>query len=279
MFGIAGDADGRAQVDMLATEVEAFAQRELDGAGNAAGRVEIGHAGDEQGEFIPRQAADQAIARARAGLRHGDFAQAAGNARQQLVARRMAQRVVHALEPVQVDEEQGRKPFFAAFRQQPFDLPAEAGAVGKAGHLIEQRERLNMVQVGADLAEQAFHRHGQVGQFPAYVPRHGGLQVAMGRRQQAFGRTVDGAGGRGHGTAGGGPAERAAQDRDDEGAADAVHVGRLPLPKDQGQDEHQRPRGAGEGSGAARQCHALHESPYPRQSGVGLDQWDMKDSG
>jgi len=83
----------------------------------------------------------------------------------------------------------------------------------------------------------------------------------MSSGDQPVRRGVDGGGGGSDRLARGRPAHRAAQDGDDERTADTDNVGRLILPQYKGQSEHQRPRGAGEGSGAAFQCHALHVPP------------------
>ena len=195
MVGVAGDADRRAQVDMLTAEVKPFAQRELDRAGNARGGAMAGQVGEEHGELVTRQPPDHGIARPSSDLRHHHFAQPPGDPRQQLVARGMAQRIIDALEPVQIDEEQSGLALFHPLGEMAFDLTAKAGAIGKAGNLVEQRERLDMVQIGPHLAEQAFHRHGKIGHFARDIARHRRLQVAMRGRHEPLGRHVDGGGG------------------------------------------------------------------------------------
>ncbi len=136
----------------------------------------------------------------------------------------MAQRIVDRLESVQVDEEQGCRSRAAAFDEQAFDLPTEAGAVGKAGHLVEQRQCLDMVQIGADLAEQTFHRHRQVGQFQSNFSGNMGMKIAMGGGQQPLRRGIDGTCGGSDGALGRRPAHRAAQDRDDQRSADIDQI-------------------------------------------------------
>ncbi len=173
----------------------------------------------------------------------------------------MAQRVIHPLEAVEVDEEQRRCRGLFPLGKQPFNLSAKAGAVGKARHLVKQCECLDMVQIGADLTEQAGHRYGQIGQLDGDLRRYGRLQVAVGSGDQPFGCDINGARSRGDCLACRRPAQCAAQDRHDQRSADAQDVVSLVLPEHKRQDEHQRPRGAGEGSGAAFQCHALHVPP------------------
>ena len=81
-----------------------------------------------------------------------------------------------------------------------------------------------MVQIGADLAEQAFHRHRQVGQFQSDLGGDMGMKIAMGGGQQPLGRGIDGACSSGDGALGRRPAHRAAQDRDDQGSADIDQI-------------------------------------------------------
>ncbi len=222
---------------------------------------------EEHREFVTGKATDDRVPHPCADLRHHHFAQPARNTREQLVARGMAQRVVDALEPVQVDEEQGGHAPLLPLGQQAFDLAAEAGAIGKPGHLIEQGKRLDMVEIGADLTEQAFQRDRQIRQFQPDLPWHRRLEIAMGGGQQAFGGGVDGRRGGGDGAARRRPAHRTAQNGDDQRAADLddviLRAGRIA--QHQRQDEHQRARGAGKGSGAAFQRYAVHLPPYPRK--------------
>ncbi len=165
----------------------------------------------------------------------------------------MAQRVVDALEPVQVDEEQGRLALFDALGQMALDLSTETGAVSQAGNLIEQGKGLDMVQIGADLTEQAFHRYGEVGQFMGNVGGYRRLQVAMRSGQEPIGRRIDRGRGRRDRLAGRGPAHRAAQYGDDQSATDMSDIVGLVrrISQHQRKDEDERACRTGERSSAA----------------------------
>ncbi len=62
MIGIAGDADRRAQIDMLTAQVKAFAQGKLYRARNARCGALAGQVGEEHGEFVAGQPPDHGIA-------------------------------------------------------------------------------------------------------------------------------------------------------------------------------------------------------------------------
>ena len=79
-----------------------------------------------------------------------------GDAGEQQIARRVAKRVVDRFESVEVDEEQGGNSARRPLRQQPFDLPAKAHPVGQRRYGVVHRKRLNIVQISANLTEEAF---------------------------------------------------------------------------------------------------------------------------
>ena len=69
------------------------------------------------------------------------FMRVIGHRAQQLVAARMAERVVDLLELIEVDEQQRRQLLGVALaRQQPSDLVAEIDAVGQRGEFVVARQ-------------------------------------------------------------------------------------------------------------------------------------------
>ena len=127
-----GDADAGADDDLAALELVGLAHR-LDDAlrkRRGVGRLVDRHLQDR--ELVAAHARD------RIGLAH-QRAQAAGGILQQLVAGRVAQRVVDVLEVIEIEQMDGHHVAALDARQRLLELLVEQHAVGKAGERIVQR--------------------------------------------------------------------------------------------------------------------------------------------
>ena len=96
---------------------------------------------------------------------------------QHLVALGMAEAVVDLLEAVEVDEQQSGAAALAG-AEDALGLAAEMEPVGKRGDGIVHRHRLGVVEIGADLLEQAFDGGGEGRHLALESGRRGRGEVA-----------------------------------------------------------------------------------------------------
>jgi len=142
------DAHRRTDAHFLIRQVERLGQREQDAATHAVGVAYMRQHGEEDGELVARKPADERLAEvALRGKAIGHRAQPVGDHAQQLIAHRVTERVVHRLEPVEIDEEQRRHRVVGKLGQRPLAAAAEMDPVGQRGDRIEQREPLHALQV------------------------------------------------------------------------------------------------------------------------------------
>ncbi len=97
----------------------------------------------------------------------GDIDQALPNLNEQLITRRVTERVIHVFEAVEIVE--GDRSWFVATVacQQPFQFPLQRKAVGEAGQLIIVRKALQLL-LGLEAVRDVFMYprdtpHGAVG--------------------------------------------------------------------------------------------------------------------
>ena len=100
-----------------------------DALGERGGLVRVTQGILQHDELVAAEAGDDV------GAAHG-VAQPVGHGAQQLVAARVAQRIVDLLELVEVDEVDGERPAAAQARHRGVHLVAEKRAVGQAGERI-----------------------------------------------------------------------------------------------------------------------------------------------
>ena len=120
------------------------------------------HAGQQHHELVAAEARDQ-VGRAQA------VGEPRGHGGEQRVADEVAERVVDALEVVEVDEQQ-RQPRALAARQlhEPLELVVEARAVGQAGERVVVREVVDALLGRVAVADVAHDGHAQ----PLAVAHH-----------------------------------------------------------------------------------------------------------
>ncbi|MNZ61870.1 hypothetical protein D3C78_799730 [compost metagenome] len=143
-----GDADAGANFDLLLTQLVSAADLVDELGGKAAGGVLVQIVGDD-GEFVAAQTADHVIIAAdgRKALRHG---------LKQRIARIVAERVVHVLEAVEIEEKDGRRSRTAEGSAQSLDqFLAEQRAVRQA------RQRIVIgIMLEPDIFRLQFQRGG-----------------------------------------------------------------------------------------------------------------------
>ena len=122
-------ADAGADDDVVAVDRIGGGQVRDQPVGQSLPRRRAGGRGDEHGEFVPAQPCDHGIGRHRVADPPRDLPQ-------QAVADGMAQRIVHVLEPVEVDQKDIRRPVAAPVRQRGFDRLVEDRAVHKASQRV-----------------------------------------------------------------------------------------------------------------------------------------------
>jgi hypothetical protein len=134
MFGSDGDADRAADRDRRALDEIRLRQRGDHRVSQLAKRVAIALARQHHLELVATEPADQPGIADRA-------LQSLGDLFEQGVADLMAERVVDRLEPVEVEQEQPRRPTRALLRcQRAVERQPHPLTVGKAGEAVEQRE-------------------------------------------------------------------------------------------------------------------------------------------
>ena len=128
-----GDADARADVDLVAAQRERRAQRLGDALGDPDRVALAGDVLAQDGELV--------AAEPRGGVARPQHAgQARGHRAQQLVAGGVAHGVVDRLEAVEVEEEDGeRRRVAAEARERLAEAVDEQGAVGQAGEVVVHR--------------------------------------------------------------------------------------------------------------------------------------------
>ena len=105
----------------------------------------------------------------------------------------MAQAVVDALEPIEVDE-QHRRPRPGLDRAKQFvGLGTEMKPVGKRGHGIEHAQRMRIGDRAAHLGEQSVNGRRNLGQRVAHNARRGTGEIALFDAEQALAERREGA--------------------------------------------------------------------------------------
>ena len=203
----ARNADGGADMQIGGADSDGAGQLGDDLAGEPVQGLFVTAAAPDDCEFVAAEATDDAIA-ADAGFQPaGDFAQ-------QLVADRMAERVVDQLEAVEIDQQQGAGAIAADLAEQRFlQLLAQQQAVGNSGQRVEARgahrviaRKASVGDVGSDAApalEAAFGIDQRLGRdrppAAAVVDRNG--DVAKGGAFRRMQHQPAHAGGQLHGIA------------------------------------------------------------------------------
>ena len=141
-----GGADGGAQHQVQPVDLEGATQVGLDDLGGLAGGILVGQVGEDQRVFVTRQPADQQIGHVqvvaclgRVGLGEvaEGMAQAVGHVLQHAVAGTLAEGLVDAAEPVDVEHHDGGDVAGgAAAAQQHLTLLHEGGPAEQAGERI-----------------------------------------------------------------------------------------------------------------------------------------------
>ncbi len=170
----------------MAVDIEGLVEKANDAPGEGRGLVGAPHRRLHDDEFVPAEAGDEV------GVAH-DRAQAIGHRAEQLVALRMAKRVVHLLELVEVDEQDGAAlALLMRLHEHAHDLLAEIGAVRQLGERVVTREvpdrGFRRAPLGHILDEDdrtaAFHRLESEGQGAAVLGGRGERRLDAPR--QAF---------------------------------------------------------------------------------------------
>ena len=142
VLGIDRDADAGAAVDLPALDVEGLGEGLDDPLGRGGGAVHGGEVVQDDGELVTAEAGYDlaAVARHRIALPHVDL-KALGAGLQQLVADAVAQGIVHALEVVEI-EEQNREHSSRAvgLRHRMLQAFGKRLAVGQAGEAVVERQ-------------------------------------------------------------------------------------------------------------------------------------------
>ena len=131
-----------ADLEAIALDLEALAEERQHARCDLARVPLCRHAFAPDGEFVPAQARDLAESRA------ATLVEALGQALQQDVANRVAERVVDLLEAVEVDQEQRRG---HAGRKARRDAPVQVRAIGQSREGIVHREVLECPHMVAPL--------------------------------------------------------------------------------------------------------------------------------
>ena len=189
VLGSHGDADRRSDHDLPTAHRQRLAQRpehlvrQTQGLGSVAAR-------QQDRELIARQPAEKRRHSTRqVGGMFGDgLPQPPGDVHQQHVAMGVAQAVVHRLEPIEVDEQQGGVLAVSQGREARLAFTPHMQAVGKIGDRVVQRQPVGAIHS----VTQPFQRSGDRLRLPRRGPRErrpgGRLEVAVARGAHHFGR-------------------------------------------------------------------------------------------
>ena len=158
-----GDTEAGCRIDRLAVDLERLAHVLDDAGGKALGLVDTLHAGLQDGEFVAAETGHHV------GVAHAG-GEAFGDGAEQRVAGRMAERVVHRLEVIEVEAHDGQHGSVgSAVVHRLMDALAEGIAVGQAGEAVVPRHvgdaRLHPALLGHVLegGDPAAVRHGLLG--------------------------------------------------------------------------------------------------------------------
>jgi hypothetical protein len=134
----------------------------------------------------------------------------------------VAEAVVHLLEAVEVDEEEGSAAVESLGCEYPVGLLAEVDTVGERGHRIVHRHRVDVGEVGADLVEQALDGGCERRQLALHELRGRRDEVTAPDGEQPVDERRDGAGVGAVRPLGGGSDDEQREHSDDERGGDLL---------------------------------------------------------
>ena len=168
-----GDADRGADVHAMAVDFERFLQRARQALGEPLGVLAALRAGLQHDELVAAEARDH-IARL------DDGAEPERDLLEQLVADRVAERVVDGFEPVEVDQVDGKVILaFVHGREHAADPLAELRPVGEAGEFVELGEMRDALLRALALGHVFEDDDGSAARH--HPARHGDGPIAVGR--------------------------------------------------------------------------------------------------
>src|SRR6185437_8635411 len=178
------DADRRADDDVVAVDQVRRANRGDNASSDRLQRIRIRRADGDDGEFIAAEPGDEIVAAQ-------DAAQPLRHVEDELVADRVAERVVDVLEVVEIDvEHRGRWTAAAHFGDHGFQPLAEIDAVRQAAERIVHGEMAQLrFAVGqrfggaAHVSDHQGDEQGEAGERDGDKRRHALYHLAAGRRR------------------------------------------------------------------------------------------------